>query len=576
MEMQNGCTLKIAETEHCDLLIAGSGLAGIRAAYDAAKSGMSILWLTDGTLCSGSSFYPLTGGLGSQVADSKEDEEVYLREVLETGCTVADPMLTETVIREIMGQVEKLPEIGITPTQKKCNRPACFAKRERFLFGWSGWDEIRNNVREIFSGIGNVKILEHCDLARLEVIGGAVRGALYLNEKEELCRVDAKAVILATGGYCGLYKHSLNTNETTGVGHSLALDAGASLINCEFLQFIPGFTKPVYKLLFSETTLRRAESVKNAEGEDALREYLESIPAGKTVSVRDCLEDRAMHGPFTTEDKSQYFELAMMKDAAEHHRECGFEIAFDEGIATDPNGFIAGARKMYAPYHIDLSKDKIWLAPFAHCCNGGIRIGRDGETRVPGLFAAGETAGGIHGADRHGGMATAAALVFGARAAAGAEAYIKAVEDGQPETGRCEDDGKTAENLACWLSRGSREKQGSLKAAEVLDTLAEKLWYDANCFRNGAQLEELLAWIRSAAEAFDPLKAAETEGLKKSLRAFHGLRTAEALVLAMLERKESRGPHYRSDHPEKDPSLDGKRVIITEESGQFKTSMTAD
>lgn len=561
--------LKISETICCDYLVAGSGLAGIRAAFDCAKTGKKVLWLTDGNLCSGSSFYPLTAGLGSQLPDDEEDIPVFLEEVLETGCTMADPVLTEIVIREITEQIRKLPEIGMQPERCINNRPACFAKKDRLLYAWRGWDTIRENVRKIFAAKPNVTVREHCDLARLDVRDNAVKGALFTNENGQLCYAHCGALILATGGYCGLYKHSLNTNETTGVGHSVAMDAGADLINLEFLQFIPGFTKPVYKLLFSETTLRRAVAVKNADGEDALEDYLKELPEEDRVSMKDCLEDRAMHGPFTTEDRSRYFEQAMMKDAQEYHRECGFEITFDPGIAEDDNGFIRKAREMYAKFNIDLSKDRIWLGSFAHCCNGGIRIGAYGETCVDGLFAAGETAGGVHGADRHGGMATAAALVFGSRAAQGAEKYLKEREGAGPtsDSGIGRDAEQAAEELIAWITP---EKDGGLSAESILKELEEKLWYECNCCREGNRLKELLGWIRDTRRAYDARKAAETECLKKALRTFHGLRTAEALVLAMLERDESRGPHYRSDCPEKKKELDGRRVLVAENGGKIE------
>lgn len=542
----------------CSCLVAGSGIAGLRAAKDLAVKGVDTILITDGVLCGGASFYPLTGGLGSQMYDSEEDKEVFFNEVIETGATMADPDLTRLLIEETPKGAGDLPEIGLHPRKQYSDRPACFAKRERKLLSWGDWDKCREEAREIFSKEETLRIMEHCDLVRIIVRDGAVAGAVICDEDDELAYIETPAVILCLGGFCGLYKHSLNTNETTGTGHSIALDAGASLVNMEFMQFIPGFTKPVYKLLFSETTLRRACSVKDADGNDALNEILPP-----DVSFRKCLDDRAMHGPFTTEDKSFWFDAAIMRDAGEKRRECGFEITFEKEIADDSNGFIRMAREMYAKYGIDLSKDKIWLAPFAHCSNGGVKIDGNGFTGVPGLYAAGEQAGGVHGADRHGGMATSAAFVFGRRAAKAASEYVS---DKKPA---CVNEEEIVNDLKKWLSDGVSESE--LSPEYVMERIGTLLWYEGNCIRTGENLKAALSEIKGMKEGFQV--NIESDDLKKELRAFHAIRTAEALIEAMLMRKESRGPHFREDYPVRNREYDYKRVYISEDDGSLKLDL---
>lgn len=541
----------------CSCLVCGSGIAGLRAAKDLAGRHTDTILVTDGVLCSGSSFYPLTSGLGSQMADSEEDKEVFFHEIIETGASAADPFLTGILIEETPDGVKALHEIGLHPKRQYSDRPACFAKRERLLLSWGDWESCRKEAKEILSKEKTLRIMEHCDLIRLIVRNGEIAGAVVCDENDELILVETCAVILCMGGFCGLYRHSLNTGETTGTGHSAALDAGAQLVNMEFMQFIPGFTKPVYKLLFSETTLRHACSVKDADGKDALSQLLPD-----DISFRDCLDDRAMHGPFTTEDRSFWFDAAIMKDAREKKRECGFEITFDQKIAEDPNGFIRMAEEMYAGYGIDLSKDKIWLAPFAHCSNGGVLIDKDGFTGVAGLYAAGEQAGGIHGADRHGGMATSAAFVFGRRAAAAAGAYASGKEI--PES----DEAEVMAELCEWAFH--REKEAEMTAGEIMERLGSLLWYEGNCIRNEEGLDRTLTEIRNMKNSF---RVSEGKQLKKDMRAFHALRTAEALVTSMLMRNESRGPHFREDHPSENEKLDHKRVYISEKDGMLRSEI---
>lgn len=560
--------MKISSVLECEVLVAGAGLAGLRAAKDLNDRGIDTILVSRGPLCSGSSFYPLTAALGSQNPSSEEDKKDFLEEVLTTGCTVADERMVKMIIDRIPGEISRISDLSIEPKRLYAGRPACFARKERLLYSWGGWDRIREGVKKTFAAHPHVRVMEYADLLYLYKEDGKIAGALIADADGGVHFVRTGAVILATGGTCGLYKHSLNVDETVGSGHSAALNAGAELINMEFLQFIPGFTKPVYKLLFSETTLRRAVSVKNADGEDALSDYIKAHGNGDTLS--ECLWDRALHGPFTTEDKSKHFELALMEDARKHHRECGFEIRFEPGIASDPNGFIRKAREMYAPYDIDLSKDPIWLSSFAHCSNGGILINEKAETGVPGLYAAGEAAGGIHGADRHGGMATSAALVFGAVAAENAAAYVRTA-------GRPSSETEAAEALAAFIkfisntTEISEDKYTNSSVKEtispltVMEELAGSLWYNANCLRNGQGLTEVLALIDRLSKQYSAVRAIEEgHGVKEAIKAFHALRTAKAMVTAMLLRKESRGPHYRSDCPEKDAAMDGKRILITE------------
>lgn len=560
--------MKTSSVLECEVLVAGAGLAGLRAAKDLNDRGIDTILVSRGPLCSGSSFYPLTAALGSQNPSSEEDKKDYLAEVLETGCTVADEKMVRMIIDRIPEEIRRLPELSIQPERLDAGRPACFAKKKRILYTWGNWNKVRKGVTRSFAMLPELRVLPYTDLLYLHKEDGRIAGALVCGKDGSISYIKAKAVILATGGTCGLYKHCLNVDETVGTGHSLAMAAGASLINMEFLQFIPGFTKPVYKLLFSETTLRRAHSVRNADGEDALKAYLKAH--GNGITEGECLWDRALHGPFTTEDKSKYFELALMEDAGKHHRECGFEICFEPGIASDPNGFIRKAREMYAPYDIDLSKDPIWLSSFAHCSNGGILINEKAETGVPGLYAAGEAAGGIHGADRHGGMATSAALVFGAVAAENAAAYVRTA-------GRPSSETEAADALTAFIkfisntTEISEDKYANSSMKEtvppstVIEELAGSLWYNANCLRNGQGLTEVLALIDRLSKQYSAVRAIEEgHGVKEAVKAFHALRTAKAMVTAMLLRKESRGPHYRSDCPEKDAAMDGKRILITE------------
>ncbi len=533
----------------CDILVVGAGLAGLRAAYDCARAGLSVILAAKGKLCSGSSFYPLTGGLGSQLPLDEADKAQFLAELLDSGAGIADERLCGIMVDEIEGEVARLPELGIFPSPSG-GRAACFAKRERRLMVWSGWEGIRKNAAEICSRLSGLTVLEYCDLLRITTRGGAVSGAVLVDSVSDILYAETSAIILATGGFCGLYRHCLNTDDVCGIGHSVALDAGAELINLEFMQFIPGLTSPVYKLLFGEVSLWHCDEVSDENGRPALREYL---PPG--VSFEDCLADRSMHGPFTSRDRSKYFDLAMMDQAIKTGSERGFTLHFRPEIAADPNGFVAHIRGLYGRNGIDLSRQTISVAPFAHCANGGVWIDEHGATRVPGLFSAGEVAGGIHGADRHGGAATSVCLVFGRRAAEGAVAYAR------KNRTLSESGGGALRELSEWIDTGVNS---GVSPHDILHSLRSSLWYHANVLRNEGGLNPLLDWILSMRKEYNAARAISCGfDVKLSMQAFHALRTADSLIRSMLFRKESRGPHYRSDYPDSDPALFGRRVVVT-------------
>jgi fumarate reductase (CoM/CoB) subunit A len=556
------CTIqnRIERTFTCDVLVVGAGLAGLRAAYDCAAAGLRVLVAVKGTLCSGASFYPLTEGLGSQLPLDEADKPAYLQEVLETGAGIADPELVQILIDSIEPEARRLPELGIEPDiYVNTGRPACFAKRQRKLAVWRGWQGIRSRAREIFAKLDGVTVLEHSDLLRIVKAEGRVAGALLSNGDGSLDVVHTGCVVLATGGYCGLYKHSLNTPDVCGIGHSVALDAGAALINLEFMQFIPGLTAPRYQTLFNEYTLVHVTKTENDIGQDILAAYLPP-----DVSMADCLTDRAMHGPFTAADRSRYFDLAIMDDAIRRHNESGLTLHYDAEIFTDQNPYCIAYVPFLKSVGVDLRTQNISIAPFAHCANGGIRIDRNGATSVPGLFAAGEAAGGVHGADRHGGLATAASIVFGARAAASAVRYARE-NAGAPDFS----DVQAVTDFMEWLDCGP----GHLSTEQVHQQIGEVLWYRGNVLRTGAELRTGLEQLVALQRDYAPLSDASCSTLRKAVQVYHDLRTAQALLCTMLFREESRGSHYRADFPEKKKELEGKRTLLYEENGKQEVQM---
>src|SRR5699024_1655015 len=161
----------------------------------------------------------------------------------------------------------------------------------------------------------------------------------------EFVLVECQAVILASGGFGSIYKHNLNPADVDGSGHMLALEAGANLVNMEFIQFIPGITSPRYKTLFGEHTLMYCRDIIDNHGESLLSPYLP-----ENISKKECLEIRSTHGPFTHSLESKYFDIAMMENIIKTKNENGFTLLYEDELYDNEEEF-------YRVY-LDWLKDK--------------------------------------------------------------------------------------------------------------------------------------------------------------------------------------------------------------------------
>ncbi len=523
-----------------DVLIIGGGLAALQAARSCAQAGVKTLLAVKSILCSGSSFYPLTPALGCLAPrrDDPADAQAFMDEINGASQGMNDPELGWLYIQDIHDRVAALDELGLDAHIQKENRVACFATRERELVVWDDWPKTRTRVRKRVSSWPTVSLLEQTAALSLLQTDGVVTGAVLagLRPGDQPFVVQARSVVLATGGFGALYRHHLNTRDVDGSGHALAAQAGARLRNLEFIQFIPGFLKPKYKVLFSELCLPDSLGLFDAAGKNLLTPVL---PGG--WSLQKLLDTRGRHGPFTLSDGSGVFDQAIMAEIARTGRDDAVDIRFDPRLLSRPQG----ANSRYLTWmrdrmHIDLLADRLSIAPFAQASNGGIVIDRDGWTGVPGLYAAGEVAGTMHGADRIGGCAAGNCLVFGHRAAVAAAARV------QSQAGQAYPDvPKTL--LEDWRhDRGN----ASHTPQQVLEEIGTRLWQEAAIIRTEKGLTAARAALDALAASFHPGSCLEAgAGYHEVARAAHGLTLARLILDAMLQRRESRGPHFRADYP---------------------------
>ena len=369
----------------------------------------------------------------------------------------------------------------------------------------------------------------------LELAGrdGRVSGCVALH-RGQLRYFGCRALVLATGGYGSLFRYHLCTEDVAGVGQALALGAGCTLVNMEFMQMMPGYISPAPKTIFNEKTFRFVHMRKN-DGGGLLP------PGAETDRVLDL---RSGHGPFTSRLDSKAVDFALFRAFLEDER--GVEVTYSDALRRDPPEFITTYFDWLRQAKGLTVDDPIHIGVFAHAANGGIRIDPDAFTGVPGLFACGEVTGGMHGADRIGGLSTANGLVFGGKA--GRSAAASCVGAPQPPER--------------WGLEGRQctDPEGTFRALQQL------MFEKAMVLRSESGLRGALDRIGELEQRLDRRPSQDPGAIAAERVMTARLTTARCVLSAALLRRESRGSHYREDFPQQDPAQE-RQILVRREEG---------
>ena len=518
-----------------DILILGSGGAGLRAAIETNARGLTTIIASKAP--AGMNNCTVVAGGGFRAAMEGMTPEEHMRDTIEVGKGLNDRRLVEVFTGEGAARIIELRDYGV---EVRVHKTGASVGSIPNLMGLG----MTKPMVEYAQSKG-VQFMDNVAVTKLLKKGDRVVGAVGYDVKHEKpITFTARAVILATGGAGALYKRTDCPVRTTGDGYSLGLHAGARLRDMEFVQFFPlALAEPGQPPYLLGGPMTEEGRIINSLGEDIPQKYhLTARPL--VLKSRDLLS-RALMTEIT---QGGGVDGTVLIDAREVFRKRTVKQIAEEGTQRILVEKLRAAEK---PFRV---------APVCHFCMGGLIIDEHGYTGVPGLYAAGEVVGGIHGANRHGGNALTEILVFGARAgAAAAEAAKgkkeKIVDQAKPELKRYE---------------SMIEREQSYDPHSLIERLREAMWAKAGIIRDSASLAEAFETVFDLKLLADRVSAKNGRDMLVALEAQMALESAEMIIRAAMERKESRGAHYRTDYPSEDPRWLKPIYISLSETGALR------
>lgn len=565
--------------EH-DVLVIGAGGAGLRAAIEASAAGASV-GLVCKSLLGKAHTVMAEGGIAAALATTRTEDrwEVHFRDTMRGGKGMNDWRMARIHAQEAPARVRELEAWGAlfdrTDDGQILSRPFGGHTHARLAHvgDRTGLEMIRTlQDHAVHDGID---VYMECSIIRLfrEPRYGRIAGALgYWRERGRFVVFRAKSIVLATGGAGRAWKINSNSWEYTGDGYTLAHDVGAELLGMEFVQFHPtGMVWPpsVQGTLVTEGVRGEGGVLRNNEGERFMFRCIPDQFRGD-VAETEAESDRWVAGDRDNARRPpelltrDVVAKAIMREVAEGRGSPHGGVFLDVASKRDADYI---RRKLPGMYHqfkeladVDITKQPMEVGPTTHYFMGGVKVDAERqESTVPGLFAAGEVAAGLHGANRLGGNSLSDLLVFGRRA--GAAAAEHAARIGIPPD-LLEDDVVAAAERA--LEPFSRTRGENPFA--IFEDLQEMMQAKVGIVRDAAGLESALEELQALKKR---LVRSRVVGNREYNPGWHMwldlhsmLTVAEAVARAALDRRESRGGHTREDYPEYDPEWAGNLIVV--------------
>jgi L-aspartate oxidase len=503
-----------------DLLVVGVGIAGVRAAL-AAPRNLRILLITKDRLQQSNSNYA-QGGIAA-VRSPEDRFENHIEDTLTAGAGLCDRAVVELVVREAPQQIDDLIACGARfDAEPGIEGGHSYHRIVHALGDATGFEVMRALIEKV-KKTPNVTLWDRTFTIDLLTHEGRCVGALVHRKQQGKLLIWAKQIILASGGAGMVYRETTNPPVATGDGMAAAYRAGAAVRDMEFMQFHPTvlYVAGSSRYLISEAVRGAGAYLRDKNG---VRFMLDEDPRAE-LATRDVVAQAIVRCMERTQHPNVYLDLSHLD-------------------ASKVREHFPGIAKMCAEFGIDIARDPIPVRPGAHYTIGGITVDAHGQTSLPGLWAAGEvTSSGLHGANRLASNSLLEGLVFGASCGRGAGALAAQLPDAflvppvqaafQPETGGpALDVADLTNSLRSLMVRRmgiTRQREGLLEAERTVAFWCRYALRREFGTRAGWELQNLLT-------------------------------IARLMIWSALQREESRGVHFRSDHPQRD-DIHWKRQI---------------
>ncbi|MFJ2666080.1 fumarate reductase/succinate dehydrogenase flavoprotein subunit [Nocardia fluminea] len=572
------------ERHDYDVVVIGAGGAGLRAVIEAREQGLSVAVVCK-SLFGKAHTVMAEGGCAASMgnANEKDNWQTHFKDTMRGGKFLNNWRMAELHAQEAADRVWELETYGAlfdrTPDGRISQRNfgGHTYPRLAHVGDRTGLELIRTMQQKIvslqqedFAATGDyearIKVFAECTITELLTDNGAVAGAFgYWRESGGFVLFKAPAVVLATGGIGKSYTVTSNSWEYTGDGHALALRCGATLINMEFLQFHPtGMVWPpsVKGILVTEGVRGDGGVLKNSEGKRFMFDYIPPVFKGQYAETEEEADqwlrdnDSARRTPdlLPRDEVARAINEEVKAGRGTEHGGVYLDIA-----SRMPAEEIV--RRLPSMHHqfkeladVDITAEPMEVGPTCHYVMGGVEVDPDsGAAVVPGLFAAGECSGGMHGSNRLGGNSLSDLLVFGRRAGLGASAYVQRLTD-RPTPAETDVDAAAKTALAPFdaPADGPGENPYTLHA-ELQQTMNDLVGIIRKEHEVRAAIDKLDELRTRYANVTVAGKRPFNPGWHLALDLANMLIVSECVARAALMRTESRGGHTRDDHPGMNP-----------------------